>query len=90
MKLLKRRKNWAYEEKYPFSYNTWFYRITVKLEFGSPIQPLIKEAEILHYIDLIDAKIFAMDDAIEKSSKDNDFTEQIRALDNRKIYKPKL
>lgn len=58
-----------------------------KAEWGSPKPPLVKEAEILHYIDNIDAKIHMIDRALEKVAP-GEFTEKIYALDNRSFYKP--
>ncbi|MFC5464731.1 3'-5' exoribonuclease YhaM [Lederbergia graminis] len=58
-----------------------------KLEWGSPKQPMIKEAEILHLIDNIDAKMNMLDRAL-KRVKPGEFTERIFALDNRSFYKP--
>lgn len=58
-----------------------------KAEWGSPKPPLIKEAEILHYIDNLDAKMNMMDRALQKV-KPGEFTEKIFALDNRSFYKP--
>ena len=57
------------------------------LEFGSPVRPQIKEAEIIHYIDQIDAKINMMEDALEKTEP-GDFTGKISALENRRFYNP--
>ncbi|MDQ0268945.1 3'-5' exoribonuclease YhaM [Cytobacillus purgationiresistens] len=58
-----------------------------KAEWGSPKPPLIKEAEILHYIDNLDAKMNMLDRALERV-KPGDFTERVFALDNRSFYKP--
>lgn len=58
-----------------------------KAEWGSPKPPLVKEAEILHYIDNIDAKMNMLDRALERV-KPGEFTEKIFALDNRSFYKP--
>jgi 3'-5' exoribonuclease len=58
-----------------------------KAEWGSPKPPLIKEAEILHYIDNIDAKMNMLDRALERV-KPGEFTERIFPLDNRTFYKP--
>ena len=58
-----------------------------KEEWGSPKKPMIKEAEILHYIDNIDAKMMMLDRALEKT-KPGDFTERLFPLDNRSFYKP--
>ncbi|MFZ3589811.1 3'-5' exoribonuclease YhaM [Bacillus sp. DJP31] len=58
-----------------------------KAEWGSPKPPLIKEAEILHYIDNLDAKMNMLDRALARV-KPGDFSERIFALDNRSFYKP--
>lgn len=58
-----------------------------KEEWGSPKKPLIREAEILHMIDNIDAKMNMMDSALAKV-KPGDFSERIFPLDNRSLYKP--
>ncbi|WP_409304546.1 3'-5' exoribonuclease YhaM [Peribacillus sp. SCS-155] len=60
-----------------------------KAEWGSPKAPMVREAEVLHYIDNIDAKINMMDRALEKV-KPGEFTERVFALDNRSFYKPKF
>ena len=58
-----------------------------KPEWGSPKPPMVKEAEILHYIDNLDAKINMMDRALERV-KPGEYTERVFALDNRSFYKP--
>ncbi|MCM3586054.1 3'-5' exoribonuclease YhaM [Mesobacillus maritimus] len=58
-----------------------------KAEWGSPKPPLIKEAEILHYIDNLDAKMNMLDRALSRV-KPGEFTERVFALDNRSFYKP--
>ncbi|MFJ7745630.1 3'-5' exoribonuclease YhaM [Peribacillus sp. NPDC097295] len=58
-----------------------------KAEWGSPKPPMVREAEVLHYIDNMDAKINMMDRALEKV-KPGEFTERVFALDNRTFYKP--
>ncbi|WP_093132120.1 3'-5' exoribonuclease YhaM [Salinibacillus kushneri] len=60
-----------------------------KGEWGSPKPPLIREAEILHLIDLIDAKMNMMNRTLRKT-KPGEFTERIFALDNRSFYRPLL
>lgn len=60
-----------------------------KAEWGSPKPPLIKEAEILHYIDNIDAKMNMLDRALARV-EEGEFTERVFALDNRSFYKPNL
>lgn len=58
-----------------------------KQEYGSPVVPKIKEAEILHQIDMIDAKINMLDKALNKTQP-GEFTNRIFGLDNRKFYHP--
>ncbi|WEG12037.1 3'-5' exoribonuclease YhaM [Pullulanibacillus sp. KACC 23026] len=58
-----------------------------KGEWGSPKPPLIKEAEILHMIDNLDAKMNMMSRALEKVQP-GEFTERLFAMDNRSFYKP--
>jgi 3'-5' exoribonuclease len=58
-----------------------------KAEWGSPKPPLIKEAEILHYIDNLDAKMNMLDRALDRV-KPGEFSERIYALENRAFYKP--
>lgn len=58
-----------------------------KAEWGSPKPPLIREAEILHLIDLIDAKMNMLNRSLAKI-KPGEFTERIFAMDNRSFYKP--
>lgn len=58
-----------------------------KAEWGSPKPPMIKEAEILHYIDNLDAKMNMLDRALDRT-KPGEFTERVFALDNRSFYKP--
>ena len=55
-------------------------------EFGSPKKPLFPEAEMLHYLDMIDAKMFDMQEAIEKTEP-GQFSDKIWTLDNRTIYR---
>ena len=55
-------------------------------EFGSPMKPLFPEAEMLHYLDMIDAKMFDMQEAIEKTEP-GQFSDKIWTLDNRTIYR---
>lgn len=58
-----------------------------KLEYGSPKLPHVKEAEILHFIDNIDARMNMFDKAFKKIEK-GQFTERIFGLENRQFYKP--
>ncbi|RDW19885.1 3'-5' exoribonuclease YhaM [Oceanobacillus chungangensis] len=58
-----------------------------KAEWGSPTPPLVREAELLHFIDLIDAKMNMLNSALNKV-KPGEFTERLFAMDNRSFYKP--
>ncbi len=60
-----------------------------KEEWGSPKKPMIQEAEILHYIDNIDAKMNMLTRALSKT-KPGEFSERLFALDNRSFYKPTI
>lgn len=55
-------------------------------EFGSPKKPLFPEAEILHYLDMIDARMYDMEDALVKTEP-GDFSERVWTLDNRRLYR---
>ena len=56
-------------------------------EFGSPIKPLFPEAELLHYLDMLDAKMFDFEAALE-TAEPGTFTERVRTLDGRMLYSP--
>ena len=56
-------------------------------EYGSPKKPLFPEAEALHYLDILDARMFDMQDALE-ATEPGSFSERVWALDNRRLYKP--
>ena len=60
-----------------------------ELAFGSPVRPQVKEAEIIHYIDQIDAKINMIEDALEKTEA-GEFTPKVWALENRRFFKPTI
>ena len=55
-------------------------------EFGSPKKPLIPEGEMLHHLDMIDARMYDMDKAL-KGIDEGGFTEPIYLLDRRRLYK---
>ena len=57
-------------------------------EFGSPKRPMIPEGEILHYLDLMDARMYDMQKALE-NVEPGGFSEKIWLLHNRNIYRPK-
>lgn len=54
-------------------------------EYGSPIKPLTPEAEMLHYLDVMDARMYDMKKAMNET-KENEFSERIWSLDSRRIY----
>ena len=56
-------------------------------EFGSPKKPLFPEAEVLHYLDILDARMFDMHSALE-ATEAGSFSDRVWTLDNRKLYKP--
>lgn len=55
-------------------------------EYGSPKKPMIPEAELLHHLDVIDARMYDMQKAI-KDIKKGEFSEKIYSLDGINIYK---
>jgi 3'-5' exoribonuclease len=57
-------------------------------EFGSPKKPLIPEGELLHYLDMIDARMYDMNKALKDTIAEQ-FTDPIFVLDRRKLYKSK-
>ena len=56
-------------------------------EFGSPKRPMFPEAEVLHTLDLLDARMFEMFGAIA-GTQPGTFTDRIWSLD-RKLYRRK-
>lgn len=54
-------------------------------EFGSPKYPMIPEAEMLHYLDILDSRMNQMQTAFN-ATKENEFSSRVRMLDNRNIY----
>lgn len=58
-------------------------------EYGSPKKPMIPEGEILHYVDMIDSKMYDMEKALSKTDPEG-FSEKVWTLDNRRIYKALL
>ncbi len=54
-------------------------------EFGSPRRPMFPEAEVLHTLDLLDARMFEMNHALSATAPGT-FTERIWSLE-RKLYR---
>ena len=57
-----------------------------KLEYGSPKTPMILEAEILHMIDNIDARVLMMNKHIQNAEK-GAFTQRVFPLEGRMLYR---
>lgn len=55
-------------------------------EFGSPKKPMFPEAEMLHYLDMMDAKMFDFEAALSGVNP-GQFSERVRTLDGRMLYK---
>lgn len=58
-----------------------------KLEYGSPMLPIIKEAEVIYLIDNLDARINMIDKALENVEPGH-FSKRVFPLENRSFYKP--
>lgn len=57
-----------------------------KGEWGSPVSPVIPEAEAIHHIDNLDAKMNTFATALENVEPGN-FSEKIFSLGNKQVYK---
>ena len=55
-------------------------------EFGSPRRPMFLEAELLHYLDIIDARIFDIEEALA-GVPTGGFSDKVWTLENRRLYK---
>lgn len=58
-------------------------------EYGSPKKPMIPEAEMLHHLDVLDARMYDM----RKATKDlnpGEFSEKVYSLDGISIYKSSI
>jgi len=56
-------------------------------EYGSPKRPMFVEAELLHHIDMIDARVYDM----QKATRDilpGEFSEPVFSLDRVRVYLP--
>jgi len=56
-------------------------------EWGSPVQPQIPEAIALHYIDTLDAKLQAVEDALDSTPDSEEWTQPLRIIENKQIYR---
>lgn len=55
-------------------------------EFGAAVRPLFLEAELLSQLDLMDARVYEIMDAVSNVEK-GEFTNRLWALEDRKFYK---
>jgi len=55
-------------------------------DFGSPKRPMIPEAEVLHYLDLMDARMYDMGRVLG-GVEEGKLSEKVWLLNNRKLYK---
>lgn len=58
-------------------------------EYGSPKKPMMPEGELLHYIDMIDARMYDMEKALS-TIESGEFSDPVFVLDRRRIYKTNL
>lgn len=58
-------------------------------EYGSPVKPMFPEAEMLHFIDLIDSRMYDMK-IIQDTLEPGTLSDFIPVLDRRKVYMPDL
>lgn len=56
-------------------------------EWGSPVHPQTAEAVALHHIDALDAKLQMAEDALSATSDKELWTQPIRGLENKALYK---
>lgn len=56
-------------------------------EYGSPVKPMFLEAELLHHIDMIDARINSMS-RVQKNLQPGTFSERQMMLDGIRVYRP--
>lgn len=59
-------------------------------EWGSPVQPQTAEAVALHYIDALDAKLQMAEDALSANSDKELWTQPVRGLENKALYRMSL
>ncbi len=58
-----------------------------KGEWGSPVQPQTAEAIALHYIDQLDAKLQAAEDALDMMPDNEEWTVPLRVLEGKALYR---
>lgn len=57
-------------------------------EYGSPKKPMTPEAELLHFLDVMDARMFDFQHSLQ-GIEPGEFTDKVWILDNRYLYKRK-
>ncbi|HBV85354.1 MAG TPA: CMP-binding protein [Desulfosporosinus sp.] len=57
-------------------------------EWGSPKRPMLKEAELLHHLDMIDSRMFDFD-KVTAQAKEGTLSARVYSLE-RKVYRPVL
>lgn len=55
-------------------------------EYGSPKKPMFLEAELLHHIDMIDARVYDFQNAV-RNTPEGSFSEPVWSLDKRSVLK---
>nr|WP_162990648.1 HD domain-containing protein [Maliibacterium massiliense] len=60
-----------------------------RVEYGSPRVPMFPEAEVLSMLDMLDARMFEMAQALS-STLPGEFTDPVWSLEKRRLYKPVL
>ena len=55
-------------------------------EFGSPRRPVFPEAEALHYLDMLDSKLYDFEESLAPVTPGR-FSDWVRTLDGRRLYK---
>lgn len=58
-------------------------------EFGSPRRPMFPEAELVHYLDMIDTRMYDMDKGLSDVNE-GEFSSPIWTLHKRRLYKKKF
>ena len=57
------------------------------LEYGSPVRPALREADVLHQLDELDASIMMLDTVVAHTEP-GEFSERVFAMDGRRFYRP--
>ncbi|MBC7765519.1 MAG: HD domain-containing protein [Hyphomonadaceae bacterium] len=58
-------------------------------EYGSPRYPMFPEAEMLHHLDLVDARMYDIKNAMD-SALPGQLSDRIWTLENRRVYHPRF